>query len=344
LKNLSEAHSQKHSTWKKLGFLVLLGVAVYLILPQITVLEHSWQVLTTLIPWAVGLAIVAQGLSYLGSGYLLQTLLGLTHQPVKIWRSTLIFLGSASVGMVAGGSVGNAAAIFTWTNRDNQHPEGATLGSLLPPIFNDLILMLISIIGLAHLLIAHDLSRAQLIGFSAIVFILGMVIGMAILALRHRDRVTTMVVWAARRLARFRRKPFDPEVPRNSTRNLLSAWDALKAGAWRGPVLGAVLNVVFDMLTLYFLFLAAGHGVSLGVLLTGYGLPLLLGKVVFVIPGGVGVVEGSMATLYAGLGVPSSIAVVVVLAYRFISFWLPSLSGFPIAAYLQREKGNPQKP
>jgi uncharacterized protein (TIRG00374 family) len=99
-----------------------------------------------------------------------------------------------------------------------------------------------------------------------------------------------------------------------------------------------VLNVGFDMLTLYFLFVAAGHDVSPGVLLAGYGLPLLLGKMAFVVPGGVGVVEGSMAALYDGLGVPDAITVVVVLGYRLISFWLPSLSGFPIAAYLQESR------
>jgi len=90
------------------------------------------------------------------------------------------------------------------------------------------------------------------------------------------------------------------------------------------------------MLTLFFLFLAAGHAINPGVLLAGYGLPLLLGKMAFVVPGGVGVVEGSMAALYNGLGVPDAVTVVVVLGYRLVSFWIPSLSGFPIAVYLQR--------
>jgi glycosyltransferase 2 family protein len=70
----------------------------------------------------------------------------------------------------------------------------------------------------------------------------------------------------------------------------------------------------------------------------GYGLPLLLGKMAFVVPGGVGVVEGSTAVLYTGLGVPQATAVVVVLGYRMVSFWIPSLAGFPIAAYLQRSR------
>jgi uncharacterized membrane protein YbhN (UPF0104 family) len=157
-----------------------------------------------------------------------------------------------------------------------------------------------------------------------------------ILALRHQEGTTTTVVWIAARLARLRRRAFDPSVPQESMRNLFSAWKTLQGGGWRRPALGAGLNVAFDMLTLLFLFLAAGHAVNPGVLLAGYGLPLLLGKMAFVVPGGVGVVEGSMAALYDGLGIPDPITVVVVLGYRLISFWLPSLSGFPVAAYLGR--------
>jgi uncharacterized protein (TIRG00374 family) len=116
---------------------------------------------------------------------------------------------------------------------------------------------------------------------------------------------------------------------------LFGAWDTLRTGGWHGPALGAAANVAFDMGTLYLLFVAARYPVSPGVLLAGYGLPLLLGKVSF-LPGGVGIVEGTMAVLYDGLGVPDAVTVVVILAYRLISFWLPTLVGFPMAAYLQR--------
>jgi hypothetical protein len=58
----------------------------------------------------------------------------------------------------------------------------------------------------------------------------------------------------------------------------------------------------------------------------------------FVFPGGIGVVEGGMAALYDGLGVPDPVTVVVVLGYRLISFWLPNLSGFPVAAFLQHSR------
>ncbi len=90
------------------------------------------------------------------------------------------------------------------------------------------------------------------------------------------------------------------------------------------------------MLTLYFFFIAAGFPVGFEILIVGYGLPILLGKIAFLLPGGIGVVESSMAALYTGLGVPGSIAVVVVLSYRVFSFWIPTIIGFPIAFYLQR--------
>ena len=92
---------------------------------------------------------------------------------------------------------------------------------------------------------------------------------------------------------------------------------------------------------LYFLFLAAGHPVNAAVLLTGYGLPLLFGRAAFILPGGVGIVEGSMAAIYTTLGVPDALSVVVVLGYRLISFWLPSLLGFLAVFILQRTKGRP---
>ncbi len=42
-----------------------------------------------------------------------------------------------------------------------------------------------------------------------------------------------------------------------------------------------------------------------------------------------------MIGLYSTLGVPRPIAVVVVLAYRLVSFWLPTLVGIGLATYFE---------
>jgi uncharacterized protein (TIRG00374 family) len=315
---------------------VLIGAAVHWVLLQLADLKSSSQVLITMALWAVGLAFIAQVLSYLGSGFLLQSILASAHQKVTLWRSTLIVLGSYSIGMVAGGTVGSSAAIYRWTSEGEGNMEGATLASIFVPQFNNIILILISIYGLVHLNLTHKLNQAELIGFSAALLMLGLIIGIAALGVRFRNQAITAFLWLAERVAKLRRKPFDQNVTRQEADRLFGAWDLLRKSEWRRPIIGAFLNVAFDILTLYFLFVAAGENISLSVLLLGYGLPLLMGKVAFIIPGGVGVVESAMAVMYTELGVPQATAVIVVLAYRLISFWIPSLAGFPIAAYLER--------
>lgn len=101
MKYIPETTNHK-KIWQTIMTLVVLFLAVYLILPQITAIENSWHVLANMLLWAVGLAFLAQALSYLGSGYLLKKTLEITHQVVSLIKCTLIVLGAASISLVAG--------------------------------------------------------------------------------------------------------------------------------------------------------------------------------------------------------------------------------------------------
>ena len=105
-------------------------------------------------------------------------------------------------------------------------------------------------------------------------------------------------------------------------------------------MLGSFINILFDMGTVYFMFIASGNLISPIVLISGYGLPLLFGRMAFIFPGGVGIVESSMVALYTSLGIDNSLATVVVLTYRVISFWMPSISGFFLLPFFNRITGN----
>jgi uncharacterized membrane protein YbhN (UPF0104 family) len=319
--------------------LLLLGLAVHLILPQIATLEQSLQVIKGMVLWAIALAVVAQVLSYVGSGFLLQAIVVVVGQRLSVVRGILITMAASSIGLVAGGMVGNAAATYRWVRRSGVSAEGAMLAGWLPSLFNNGALIVTGIFGLLHLLVVHELSTLQAIGFGLTLLVLSLIVGVVLWGVHHHLQLTALAVRVASRWAGLRRQPYHPATTEAAVGRLFSAWDVLRAGGWRGPALGAALNIVFDMLTLYSLFIAAGHAVSPGVLLAGYGLPLLLGKVTF-LPGGVGIVEGTMAALYGGLGVPDGVTVVVILTYRVLSFWLPVLLGFPLIPYLQRVSGS----
>ena len=84
----------------------------------------------------------------------------------------------------------------------------------------------------------------------------------------------------------------------------------------------AVANWLLDAVVLWVLLLDLGVGVDLVRLFVAYGLANVMG-VLPLTPGGVGVVEGLLVPGLVGAGVPADSAVLAVLAWRLINFWLP---------------------
>lgn len=330
--------------WRYIPTLIIVGLAVYLLLPQIATLENSWLVVQHMIWWAVALAVVSQVLSYLGGGYMLHAILDIEHQKLPIWKGALIIMGSVSIGLVAGGWVGGAAATYGWIYKENHNGNTAAMAGTLPALLDNIALMVVTLVGVLYLLLVHDLGNTQLIEFGLILLVLIMLAAGGVVVLRYPRTAIRLVVWMAGRWAAIRRKPFTPEPTIAVVNQFVDTWHSLRKSNWERPMLGAIANLGFDMLTVYFLFIAAGHSVSIGVLFAGYGLPFILGKIAFMLPGGVGVIEAGMVAIYDSLKVPNAVSVVVILGYRLFSFWLPTLLGFVAAAYLSGKfpgkKGN----
>jgi uncharacterized protein (TIRG00374 family) len=97
----------------------------------------------------------------------------------------------------------------------------------------------------------------------------------------------------------------------------------------RPGLLGAVAYWGFDIAVLGLSFRAFGASMPLAVLVMGYFVGTL--GSLLPLPGGIGGVEGGMIGAFAAFGIPGGRAVVGVLAYRAISFWLPTLPG--VAGY-----------
>lgn len=96
-------------------------------------------------------------------------------------------------------------------------------------------------------------------------------------------------------------------------------------------LLGALAYWGFDIATLWGAFHAFGAAPAFAVVVMAYFLGMLGNAIP--LPGGVGGVEGGMIGAFIAFGISGSTAILAVLAYRAISFWLPTLPG--IAAYFQ---------
>ncbi|MGB3908390.1 MAG: lysylphosphatidylglycerol synthase transmembrane domain-containing protein [Methanomethylovorans sp.] len=315
--------------------LLILGLAVHLILPQLTALENSFKVISSMNIWIFMLAIVAQIASYLEYGYLLRACVAIARQELSILWGTLITLAASSIGLIAGGTLGNSAATYHWTRALGVNRQGAVQAGTLPTVFNNAILLFVAFLGGAYLLIIHELSKAQIIAFILILIFIGALIIIVLWGNTHRVQLISAVskVFTSWKKLNGKQYTFTSS---ETFQRLFGSLDRLKGDGWKLPAFNSALSIGFDIMTLYLIFLAAGYKVSIGILIAGYGLPIFFGKMAFLIPGGVGVVEGSMAALYNVMGVPIPITVVVILIYRIVSFWIPSILGFPVAFYLQR--------
>jgi uncharacterized membrane protein YbhN (UPF0104 family) len=96
-------------------------------------------------------------------------------------------------------------------------------------------------------------------------------------------------------------------------------------------LLGAVLFWAFQIGVLWAAFHAFGDPPPTAVLVQGFFLGML-GNLL-PLPGGVGGVEGGMIGAFAAFGVDTGLAVVAVLVFRALTFWLPMVPG--VIAYFQ---------
>ncbi len=96
----------------------------------------------------------------------------------------------------------------------------------------------------------------------------------------------------------------------------------------------AALNWLLDAACLWVFLWSFGSVVSPIDLLVAYGVANVLAAIP-ITPAGLGIVEGVLITTLVGFGVPHSQAILAVLAYRLVNFWIPIPLGGAAYASLQ---------
>ena len=98
---------------------------------------------------------------------------------------------------------------------------------------------------------------------------------------------------------------------------------------WWQATLLSVGRLLFDYLCLLFCVRAVGAHPRPSLILLAYAVAGVIGLVP-ITPGGIGIVEASLAGFLALAGLDGAQAVLATLAYRLASYWLPMLAG-PVA-------------
>ena len=114
---------------------------------------------------------------------------------------------------------------------------------------------------------------------------------------------------------------------RNAKFNEISEALFKKAALIKYMLVYALGMHIFNMLTLLTLFMALGNNVDIFTVFVGYSFGRLL-LTISPTPQGIGVVDSLMPLIFKSLGVDIQLAILIVLAYRALTLWLPAGLGF----------------
>jgi uncharacterized membrane protein YbhN (UPF0104 family) len=106
---------------------------------------------------------------------------------------------------------------------------------------------------------------------------------------------------------------------------------------WR--IVGAIGYLWFDIAVLFACFAAAGHVPPLAPVVLAYQIGYLSNFIP--VPGGIGVLDGSMIGMLVLYGVGGTVAAAATLAYHAISLWVPAVWGTIAFIVLQKTKKQP---
>jgi uncharacterized membrane protein YbhN (UPF0104 family) len=99
----------------------------------------------------------------------------------------------------------------------------------------------------------------------------------------------------------------------------------LAVGA-RPAIAGRAGSWLFDLLALDLVFLALSYQPGFGPLAVAYGAANIASAIPLT-PGGLGVIEVTLVAITVGFGAPRPTAVLAVLGYRIVNYWLPLIPG-----------------
>jgi len=106
---------------------------------------------------------------------------------------------------------------------------------------------------------------------------------------------------------------------------------------WR--IIGAIGYLWFDIAVLFACFAAAGHVPPLAPVVLAYQIGYLSNFIP--VPGGIGVLDGSMIGMLVLYGIGGTVATAATLAYHAIALWVPAIWGTIAFVLLQKTKKQP---
>jgi uncharacterized protein (TIRG00374 family) len=322
----SPSFLRRHRRLIALGVFAIAVVGfIYFVLPQISGLSGTLRRLRNADPWWIAVGVVFEALSLGGYTLLFRTVFSCHGVRIGWGESAQITLAGTVATKVFAAAGAGGVALTVWALRASGLSARAitrrmvTFELLLYTVFAGALLVLG--VGLRTGVFSGQAPWTltvipALIAAGAILLTLSM----SAFPARLEQRIERWRRHGGRVRRLLSRLASAPRMVRDAT----SVGFALIRHREFG-VLGAIAYWALDMGALWAALHAFGKPPPLAPVILAYFVGQLANAIP--IPGGIGGVEGGTIGALIAFGTPSSLAILGVLAYRLISFWLPTVPG-----------------
>lgn len=315
---------------RKFLVVLVLFLGIAFVIVSFSELEKIAETLKKGNLWFLLLALSLQGLWFVISGNTYRAIYKLLEINDSIYNLTLLAAASNFVNVVApsAGFSGIAVFIDNAGKRDFS-PAKVTVAGALYLLLDYVAFLGILVLGLIVHIRRNDLETSEIIASIVMLLIALGLAALLYLGARSADllgNALTRMTWIVNRIAHpfihrdylrvERAREFANEMAEGLA-SLPKKWPSLFK-----PLMWAIVNKILMACILMVTFLAFQVSFSAGTIIGGFSISYLF-LVVSPTPSGIGIVEGVMAVALNSLRVDWNHAVIITLAYRAVTFWVP---------------------
>jgi uncharacterized protein (TIRG00374 family) len=327
----------RRSMWLFALFVVTALAFLYLVLPQLGGVRHTWDRLNDGDSWWIGVAVALQVAAMASYIAIFQGVHVPPGSRITFRESYLITMaGLAATRLFAAGGAGGVA-VTAWALRRSgmrRREVAERMIAFLVLLYGAyMVALIVCGVGLYTGLFDGPHPFAITIGpaiVAAIAILLVLAVAFVPTDLERRLKSNRAPVRWLRGLATG---------SASASGGVRYAGHKLRHPEW--AMLGTVAWWALNIAVLYAAFRAFGQAPPTAVLVQAFFVGMLAN--LLPLPGGIGGVDGGMIGAFVAFGVSGSLALIAVLVYRLLSFWLPSIPGaiayFQLRRTVNRWKG-----
>ncbi|MBN1304754.1 MAG: flippase-like domain-containing protein [Anaerolineales bacterium] len=328
---------------KKFIVSLIFFLGITLIILSFSELKETVQILQGGNFWFVGLAFGVEFIWVFFTGLTYRSIYKLLDMKESGWHLMLVAVAANFVNNVTPAAGMGGTALYIQNGVRRGHPPGkVTAASALYVLLDFSSFLCVLALGLVVLIRRNDIQIGEVIASLILLTITSTLAFLMILGIHSSQDLGRVLAWAARGINHIvrpiiKREYLSKERAHEFAAEIADGLTALRVNRQNlfKPLVFALIGkgLLISILTL--IFLGFSIPFSSGTIVGGFSIGYLF-MIVSPTPSGVGFMEGALVLALTSLRVKYSNAVVVMLVYRAITFWMPIGLGAPAFRYLQK--------